>query len=476
MQPWAAILLKLTRRADDFPGVAPSMTLNEFFEVLWRRKLIVLAVTIIAVGAAVGGLRIVTPQYEATSTLVLQPTNAENSIFLYNVIDNITPTYADAATARITLESAARRLPANEALADISVRTTEGTGILKLVARSSDRDAAEDSAQAVTDALLARAAGGELAIRDVQLTQLDRPQRPVDPVFPRAAMTLAVAILLGVALGVGAALLRENLTTKVETPEAAARIAGVPSFAEIPNEPQLARVHSAQDLADPKFRVVSEALRDLRTNLLFTKGNLRSIIVTSPEGSHGKTTVSFGLAVSFARAGARTLLIDADLRKGRVSELLNVQRTPGLSEILRGHPVESAIRHTSLETLDFITGGRLGEDPGELLMSELPGLLHQFERSYDMVILDTTPLVPISDARIAARFGKATLIVASADTTTRRQLRTAVERLSIISVQPTAIVLNNYRSPTRSAYYGPTDSPNGSRRSGKSSRRRLARL
>ncbi len=284
-------------------------------------------------------------------------------------------------------------------------------------------------------------------------------------------MTIAVALLLGLALGIGAALVRENLTTKVETPEAAARIAGVPSFAEIPNEPALVRVHSAQDLADPQFRVVSEALRDLRTNLLFTKGNLRSIVVTSPEGSHGKTTVSFGLAVSFARAGARTLLIDADLRKGRVSELLNVQRTPGLSEVLRGHPLETAIRHTSMDNLDFLTGGRLGEDPGELLMSELPGLLHQLERTYDMVVLDSTPLVPISDARIAARFGKATLIVASAESTTRRQLKTAVERLSIIGIQPTALVLNNYRSPIRSSYYGPPDSSNGSHQTDKKSRR-----
>jgi receptor protein-tyrosine kinase len=452
------------------------MNLNEFLEVLWRRKLIVLAVTIISLGVAVGALRLVTPQYESTSTLALQPTNTEQAIFIYNVIDNITPTYADAATAGVTLDSAARRMPDGEPLADITVRTTEGTGILKLVARSSDREAARDSAQAVTDALLARASAGQLAVRDVQLTQLDEPQRPVDPVFPRPAMTIAVALLLGLGFGIGAALLRENLTTKVETPEALARIAGVPSFAEIPNEPALARVHSAQDLADPQFRVVSEALRDLRTNLLFTKGNLRSIVVTSPEGSHGKTTVSFGLAVSFARAGARTLLVDADLRKGRVSELLNVQRTPGLSEILRGHPVETAIRHTSLDNLDFLTGGRLGEDPGELLMSELPQLLHSLERTYDMVVIDTTPLVPVSDARIIARFGKATLIVASASTTTRRQLRTAVERLELISVQPTAVVLNNYRAASKTAYYGPTESKNGSSRAGKPSRRRLARL
>jgi capsular exopolysaccharide synthesis family protein len=450
------------------------MSLSEFVEVLWRRKLIALAVTIISIGVAVGALRLATKQYEATSTLALQPTSVQNSIFIYNVVDNITPVYADAATTRKTLLGAQQRLPSGESLADISVKTFQGTGILKIIARSSDKEVARDSAEAVSQTLLDRVESGGLNIPELRLVELDPAALPTDPVFPRPAMTLAVALLLGLGFGVGAALLRENLTTKVDTPEALARIAGVPSYAEIPNEPALMRVHSAQDLADPKFRIVSEALRDLRTNLLFTKGNLRSIVVTSPEGSHGKTTVSFGLAVSFARSGARTLLIDGDLRKGRVSELLNVQRTPGLSEVLRGHPVESAIRHTSLENLDFLTGGRLGEDHGELLMSEFPNLLYQFERMYDMVVIDTTPLVPVSDARIIARFGKATLIVASAGATTRRQLRTAVERLSLISVQPTAAVLNNYRAAGKSAYYGPSESANGSRRSSK--RGRLARL
>jgi receptor protein-tyrosine kinase len=455
------------------------MNLNEFFDIVWRRKLILGAVTVMVLGFAIGALRVVTPQYESTATLVLAPTNTEDpsSIYFYQVLDKLTPTYADAATARTTLAAAQRLLPAGENLADISVRTTEGTGIIDITARDPDAETARRSAQADADALIARNAAGDFRSR-FSLSQLDRAQTPTDPVFPRPTITLAVALLLGLGLGVGAALLRENLTTKVETPEALARIAGVPSFAEIPSEPALARVRSAQDLNDPKFRVVSEAFRDLRTNLLFTKGNLRSIVVTSPEGSHGKTTIAFGLAVSFARSGARTILLDGDLRKGRVSELLNVQRTPGVSEILRGHPFESAVRHTSLENLDFLTGGRLGEDPSELLMADFPGLLHNLERIYDMVVIDTTPLVPVSDARIIARFGKATLIVASAATTTRRQLRAAVERLELISVQPTAVVLNNYGAAAKSAYYGPPESTNGSGSvsSEEKPRRRIARL
>ncbi len=451
------------------------MNLSEFLEVLWRRKLIVIGVTLVSLGVAFAALKVTTKQYEATSTLAVLPTAGPNAIYILSAVDQITPIYADAATAPDTLGTAQRALPNGESLAGINVRTFTGTPIIKVVARDPSPKVAQDSAQAVTQALLAREASGELKVTQAHLEQYNRPTLPSGAVYPRPKLTMIVAFLLGLGLGIGAALLRENLATKIETPEALARVAGVPSYAEIPNEPALAHVHAARDLTDPKFRIVAEALRDLRTNLLFTKGNLRSIVITSPEGSHGKTTVSFGLAVSFARSGARTLLVDADLRKGRVSELLNVQRTPGLSEILRGHPIEEAVRHTSLDNLDFITGGKLGEDPGELLMAEFPNLLHQFERMYDMVVIDTTPLVPVSDARIIARFGKATLIVASAGTTTRRQLRTAVERLALISVQPTGAVLNNYRAASKTAYYGPSESSNGSGTGGKT-KRRLARL
>ena len=139
-----------------------------------------------------------------------------------------------------------------------------------------------------------------------------------------------VALLLGLGLGLGAALLRESLTTKVETADELATASGVPVFAEIPAETAILKMHSPEDLAiNPRLRVVAEALRDLRTNLLFTDENIRSIVVTSPDGSHGKTTVAFALAATLARAGAKTMLVDADLRRGRVAELLEIPRTPG---------------------------------------------------------------------------------------------------------------------------------------------------
>jgi tyrosine-protein kinase len=213
-------------------------------------------------------------------------------------------------------------------------------------------------------------------------------------------------------------------------------------------------MHSPEDLAEhPRLRIVAEAMRDLRTNLLFTDDSIRSVVVTSPDGSHGKTTVAFAFAATLARTGTRTILVDADLRRGRIAELLEVERSPGLIDVLLDQtPLENAIRHTA-DGLDVLPSGRRSGDPGELLTSEFPALLARLEQEYEAVIVDSTPVIPISDARIVARHADATLLVARAGTALRRHVRAAVERLGLISVKPTAAILNYSVAVRRSSYY-----------------------
>jgi receptor protein-tyrosine kinase len=207
-------------------------------------------------------------------------------------------------------------------------------------------------------------------------------------------------------------------------------------------------------MSNSKLTVVAEALRDLRTNLLFSDEDVGSIVITSPDGSHGKTTVSFGLATTLASAGTRTLLVDGDLRRGRVAELVEIARSPGLMDVLRREAsLEEAIRPTQLETLDILTGGNLVGDPGELLPVEFPNLLKALEQRYEVVVIDSTPAIPISDARVMARYADATILVARAGHARRRQVRQAIERLELISVKPTAAVLNYSRTVRGSSYY-----------------------
>lgn len=427
------------------------MAFNDLLRVFWQRKLLIVVVMILVIGPAYAATKLVSPQYESTATLSLSPSKA-NDISPYLILDQVVPVYADAATTQTTLQQA--RQLAGRTLAGITVQTFKGTGIIKIKARSTSRFLAQESAAAVASALLSRQQSGDLGLPAFKLSEFAPPALPGSPVFPRTKLTLLVAALLGLGLGLAAAVLRESLTTKIESADDLAEVAGVPVYAEIPAESAVLKMHSPEDLAtQPRLRIVAEAFRDLRTNLLFTDEGIRSVLITSPDGSHGKTTVAFGLAATLARSGTRTLLVDADLRRGRIAELLELPRSPGLMDVLLGETEpEDAVR-VGQDGLHVLVGGRRSADPGELLTSAFPTLLTRLEREYEAIVIDCTPVIPISDARIVARYADATLLVSRAGFALRRHVRTAVERLGLINVRLTAAVLNYSTAVRSSSYY-----------------------
>jgi succinoglycan biosynthesis transport protein ExoP len=433
------------------------MNLTEILSVLWHRKLVVLGVTVLAIACAVAALRLVTPEYESTSTLALAPQNLNNDLVFFQTIDAIVPIYAAAATSETTLDQA--RSENGGELADMSVRTFQQTPIFKIDARSTDKQLAQESAQSVTDVLNQRVEAGEVGIPSLRLTQIDQPALPTSPVFPNEKLTLAVAVLLGLGLGVAAALLMERFTSRVRTRADLAEASGLPIYAELPRQGALARVTPELLTNSPALRSINESLRDLRTNLTFAgNGDIETVAVTSPEGSHGKTTVAFGLAVAIARSGSKTLLIDADLRRGRIAEMLDVARIPGLYEAMNGSELgPGVIRHTALPNLDLITGGRLVSDPGELLATRFADVLKELQQRYDAIVIDTTPVIPVNDGRVVAGLSKETVLVASAGGATRRAVQDAVNRLALIGVTPTAAVLNKSRSRQARGYYASKD-------------------
>lgn len=430
------------------------MALNDLVRMLWRRRLLIVSTAVLVVLLVYGATKLVSPQYEATATLEVAPKNVSNDLLFFGTLDAIMPVYADAATSRSTLDAAKASLAGE--LGSASVETFKGTGLLKVHGRSTIPELAARTANAVSASLVARTRAGNVGVSSLRLTLLDPAAVPTTPVFPRTKLTLLVGALLGIGLGLGAAFLRESLTTKVETAEDLAKVSTLPVFAEIPAEAGISKLHAPNELVeDPRLRVLAEALRDLRTNLLFTDETMKSIVITSPEGSHGKTTVSFGLAATLARAGTRTLLVDADLRRGRIASMLGLHPSPGLMDVmLEDATLEDAIVHSRhVETLDVLPAGALNEDPGELLTTSFAGVLARLEQDYEFVVIDSTPVVPIADARVIARFADATLLVAHAGEAKRRQVRTAIDRLALISVRPIATVLNYSRSIGGSSYY-----------------------
>ncbi|HKO11607.1 MAG TPA: polysaccharide biosynthesis tyrosine autokinase [Acidobacteriaceae bacterium] len=191
----------------------------------------------------------------------------------------------------------------------------------------------------------------------------------------------------------------------------------------------------------------AEAYRTLRTNLLFSAAvnALRRFVITSPGPAEGKSTTAANLAIAFAQQGHRVLLVDCDLRRSRVHKLFGQPQNPGLTNVLIGGTAPSdAIRPTKVDGLMILPSGALPPNPAELLGSaQMKALLDKLSESYDLLILDTPPLLAASDAAIVSRMVDGALVVVRAGRTERTALQTSVQQLTTVGARILGTVLND---------------------------------
>ena len=224
---------------------------------------------------------------------------------------------------------------------------------------------------------------------------------------------------------------------------------------------------------DPKSPI-SEVFRTLRTNIQFmnTKGKLKTLLVTSTMPGEGKTWVSSNLAVTFAQAGKKVVLIDADMRKGRQYTIFGASPRPGLSNYLSGvgedydeedDEVDLAdyIQETGVENLYLIAAGNIPPNPSELLIApQMVELLDRLKEVCDIIIIDGTPAQLVTDALILARLVDTTVVVAASNQTKREDLKRCVTNIQNVGGKIAGIVMNkmpiNAKKYKQSYYYGST--------------------
>lgn len=204
----------------------------------------------------------------------------------------------------------------------------------------------------------------------------------------------------------------------------------------------------------------SESYKTLRTNVLFSlpKEGCRKIIVTSALAGEGKSTVSAHLAAAFAEMGASVLLIDCDLRRGKTHRLFEIKRTPGLANVLAGFSdVNAAVTKTKIENLFVLPAGAVPPNPAELLASgRMEVLLSEFSKSFDYIILDTSPINVVSDALQLSSLVDGTLIVARQNYTDQGALGRCIDSLEFVEAKILGIVFNDVQSSstTKDKRYG----------------------
>ena len=280
---------------------------------------------------------------------------------------------------------------------------------------------------------------------------------PLVPTTPRTAQNLALGLAVGLLLGAGQAVLRDVLNTRVRSEHDIERVTDRAVIGSV----MFDRSHKqglAAVVADPGTPR-SESYKRLRTNLQFLglEEDRRAIVVTSTVPSEGKTTTAINVALSMATAGERVLLIDADLRRPRIATYFGLEGGAGLTTVLIGQARLDEVAQTHGESgLDILASGPIPPNPSELLgFPEMKGLLHEATRHYDVVILDTPPLLPVTDAAILSHITSGALVVVGSRIVRRNELGAALKSLDDVDTRVLGLVLNRVQKADEDRYgYG----------------------
>jgi non-specific protein-tyrosine kinase len=318
------------------------------------------------------------------------------------------------------------------------------------------------------DSLVARLGVLEAQLNNVQGTAVaqqgggelvERAATPTSPASPNLIKNGILAVVIGLALGLGLAFLRERLDDRLRGRSDLEERAGAPVLAVIPKvetwrereEPKLVTI------AEPKG-AAAEAYRTLRTSVMFaaSQDGLKSLMVTSPGPGEGKTTTAANLAVVLAQADKRVILISADLRKPRIHRFFGLSNRRGLVNVLAGElGAAEALQTPDVERLRLLGAGPSSGRPAEWLQSERMGqLLGTLRDHTDFLIIDAAPVLVVADPLALAPMVDGILFVADAEDTSRHGVERAREHLDQVGARIIGCVLNDF-DPSKARVYEP---------------------
>lgn len=369
-------------------------------------------------------------------------------------------TYAHLSSLRSVAELAVQTesldIRPTEIVRGISATIVKDTQLIDMVFISTDPVLAQNVANGVARALVATVAS-EQATSEVAIpVRIVEPAlTPTVPVGPNHPLNLFLGVLFGLMLAVSVALGLEFVDTTVRSREDAEEAASAPVLASVPPmNTQGTKVHLETDVAS----VAAESFRKLRTALQFLAvgDQLRCVLVTSARAAEGKTTVALNLAAAYAQGGSRTILIEADLRRPTLSVFNPAQDGQGLTLALAGRIHETeAIRDTGLKNLSVITAGVLPPNPAELLSSDrMVALLSWLKDSFDFVVVDAPPLLPVTDASVLASRVDGVVLVARAGASSRDALAEAAKLVHSVGGRLLGVALNDSQIKRSEENYG----------------------
>lgn len=423
------------------------MDLEDLLNVLRSRWVAITAATLVGGMIALGASLLTTPTYQAKLqfyvTVAAGDTAAaayQGSLGAQQRVESYAALVKSEQVAREVVEASGVDLTASEVAEKASATADSNTVLLNVTVTDSVPVRAVRIAEGFGQVLPAEVArletpdGGGPAL--AKLTVVDPPKLPTSPVTPRTEQNTAIGLLLGLLVGVGLALLVNALDRRINSVEQIEEIAGRPVVGSIPFRRAADKQEDAEHLVP--FREghspAAESFRRLRTNLQFLNVDNppRVFVLTSSVAAEGKSETAVNFSLALAEAGHRVLVIEADLRRPRVVNYLSMPDKVGLTNVLSGQAsFEDVVQETRHEGVDLLACGPLPPNPSELLASDVARqLLSDLRERYDYVLIDSPPLLPVTDGALLAGITDGALLVVRSHRTTTDQVSQAVDNLN----------------------------------------------
>jgi capsular exopolysaccharide synthesis family protein len=421
------------------------LELREYLRIARRSAVLLIALVLLGVIAAGAYALLQKPTYSATAEDYVSTESAASTSDLStgaSFAQQVAAGYAHVAGTTYVLQPVISDLGLPESPTQLAKRvdivSAPDTSVLQITVEDQSPSRAAAIANAISERLTvavdALTPESQTGTTLVKVTQIEPAPVPTSPSSPNLPLYLAIGALLGLVLGVVVAVAREVLDTRVR--EASdVRVADLPVLGEVLFDRRADR--SPLAVQNRPRGVEAEAYQVARTNLQFLdlRSGSNAIVITSSIPGEGKTVTAANLSVTLAST-ERVLLIDADLRRPRAAKVFGIDGSVGLSDVLIGQVgLDEALQEWGTAGLTVLPAGRIPPNPADLLRSKaMRTLLDQVEGRFDVVIIDTPPLLAVSDAAVLAREVSGVIVVAAMGTVRRPQLAKTLEMLSNIDV------------------------------------------
>lgn len=432
------------------------MELKDYVGALRRHGRLVAIVVFASISAAIFLAVRAVPVYRSCTRLFVTGDTTQSSFSdpysLTLVSQSRVESYAQLAAGGRVADSVSQQLDLKDAVGgrrwpQLSASVPTGTTLLDICANDSNPGVAQSSANAAAQEFvrlvpdLERVSEGTAS--PIKVAVVEKAPKPIAPIAPRRKLMVLAGALLGLVAGGALALVREKLDTSLRTPEEVTAATGAPVIGVIARDQSFLR--SPLIVQSAPRSPAAESFRHVRTNLRFVGigGHLSTLVITSAVSDEGKSMISCNLAIAFAQAGADVVLVEADMRKPAVRDYMGIEGSVGLSNVLIGDiDLADALQTWGGGLLRVLPAGFLPPNPSELLGSAaMKTVIRDLSVAADIVIFDSPPLLPVTDAAVLGRSTDGVVLVVAANATEMR-VREAADSLRAVGASLVGVVMN----------------------------------